>query len=199
MTKHLPEEERRRQILEAARECFIERGFNLTRMDEIARHAGLSKGGLYFHFKSKRDLFVALVEAEYETSMGFFEAIKASPQSPKEKLASLASFFVTFFTANPEYPRFFVVIGEQILRDETIREFALRLQLNYVEVLSGIVQEGIDNGTFRAEVDPKMIAELMKMLTDGVEIRVSLGDVPAAESIIKSATDLIFNGLLTDK
>jgi len=49
-------------ILDAALQEFSARGYEATRVDDIARRAGLSKGGLYAHFQSKRDIFGALLE-----------------------------------------------------------------------------------------------------------------------------------------
>ena len=59
MTHHAPADVRRAQILEAAFACFAEKGLD-TRMDDIVRASGLSKGALYFHFRSKDDVFLAL-------------------------------------------------------------------------------------------------------------------------------------------
>lgn len=50
------------QILDAALVQFAEGGYAETRMDDIARRAGLSKGGLYAHFRSKERVFEALLE-----------------------------------------------------------------------------------------------------------------------------------------
>jgi AcrR family transcriptional regulator len=67
----LPEHEKRRQrlpadarvgqILDAAQREFADKGYTATRMDDIAQHSGLSKGGLYAHFKSKDAVFEALM------------------------------------------------------------------------------------------------------------------------------------------
>jgi len=59
--QRLPPEVRMRQILDAAQQEFAERGFAATRMDDIARRCGLSKGGLYAHFASKDEVFEALL------------------------------------------------------------------------------------------------------------------------------------------
>ncbi len=52
----------RERILEAAEEAFAERGYHDTAVDDIGRATDLSKGGLYFHFPSKEDLFFAVME-----------------------------------------------------------------------------------------------------------------------------------------
>lgn len=55
---------KRRQILEGARRAFLANGFDAASMNEIARAAGVSKGTLYVYFKSKEELFEAIVEAQ---------------------------------------------------------------------------------------------------------------------------------------
>lgn len=57
----LPPDQRIQQILDAALVVFSDRGFSATRMDDIAHGCGLSKGGLYAHFKSKEEVFNALL------------------------------------------------------------------------------------------------------------------------------------------
>lgn len=52
------------EILNAALDCFAERGFAATRMDDVAARAGVTKGTVYLYFKTKEDLFKALVRAE---------------------------------------------------------------------------------------------------------------------------------------
>jgi TetR/AcrR family fatty acid metabolism transcriptional regulator len=52
----------RERILEAAEKLFAEKGFHETAMDEIVRAANVSKGGVYFHFPSKEELFFALLD-----------------------------------------------------------------------------------------------------------------------------------------
>ena len=75
MTKHQPEEIRRQQILDAARRFFVNKGFAETTMEDIAKAAGLSKGGIYHYFQGKKQVFEALVRQEYEESTAFLKDI----------------------------------------------------------------------------------------------------------------------------
>src|SRR3954468_11847577 len=59
----LQTDERRRQLLEAGARVFTERSYDDASMAEVARASGISKGLLYHYFPSKRDLFVATLEA----------------------------------------------------------------------------------------------------------------------------------------
>ena len=56
-------EDKRRCILSAALDCFEERGFAATRMEDIARSAGVAKGTIYNYFKGKEELLHALAES----------------------------------------------------------------------------------------------------------------------------------------
>src|SRR5438309_8599885 len=98
MTRHLPEQARRDQILAAARSCFVNRGYHPTRMEDIASTAGLSKGGVYFHFQSKQEVFDALVNEEFERSMALLKSVTESPTSVAEKMQILGSHYLEHFS-----------------------------------------------------------------------------------------------------
>lgn len=59
----LPPERRREQLLSAARQLFLKKGYRGTSIEEIARRAGLTKGAYYHHFRSKEDILIALLES----------------------------------------------------------------------------------------------------------------------------------------
>ena len=58
-------EERADRILDAAGELMLRWGYNKTTVDDIARHAGVAKGTIYLHWKTREDLFTALMQREY--------------------------------------------------------------------------------------------------------------------------------------
>ena len=64
-TRIKPDEQRKQQIRAAATRCFVRRGFAATRLLDIAREAGLSKGGVYFHYRAKEALFHDILEAQF--------------------------------------------------------------------------------------------------------------------------------------
>jgi AcrR family transcriptional regulator len=62
VAKHKSAAQRREQILVAALACFAQQGYAETRMDDIVRQSGLSKGALYHHFAGKQEVFMGLFE-----------------------------------------------------------------------------------------------------------------------------------------
>ena len=74
-------EQKREQILLAAKELFCEQGFPNTSMDEVAKLAGVSKQTVYSHFGCKDDLFVASIESKC-IMHGVNDEMLADPSTP---------------------------------------------------------------------------------------------------------------------
>ena len=53
---------KKKQILDAALQIFVKKGYSETRMDDIVKSSGMSKGAIYHHYSSKRDLFLELID-----------------------------------------------------------------------------------------------------------------------------------------
>lgn len=77
---------RRREILEAARECFLQFGYAKTSLDDIAKRAGISRPLIYRKFKNKEDVFNAVYEQLFEGLYPRVEAVLAGGGSAREKL-----------------------------------------------------------------------------------------------------------------
>jgi AcrR family transcriptional regulator len=75
--RRLPVAERRALIIEAAGRLFGERGYERTRLDEIAAAAGVTKPIVYRHFDSKRDLYLALLDRHRDDLPGFAASMPA--------------------------------------------------------------------------------------------------------------------------
>ncbi|WP_143965678.1 TetR/AcrR family transcriptional regulator [Gordonia zhaorongruii] len=90
----LPRSARRRQLLDAASEIFVERGYHSAGMDEIAIHAGVSKPVLYQHFPSKLDLYIAVVDSHAEKLVADLnQALTTTTDNRRRVEAAVASFF----------------------------------------------------------------------------------------------------------
>src|SRR5919201_6218561 len=86
--RRLPVGERRELITEAAGRLFGERGYEGTRLDDVAAAAGVTKPILYRHFASKRDLYLALLERHREDLPALAAAIPAEGR-PEERLRAV--------------------------------------------------------------------------------------------------------------
>jgi len=89
----LPRLARRRQLLDAAMEVFVARGYHAAAMDEIAERAGVSKPVLYQHFPGKQELYLALLDESVERLV---EAVQTALRSTTENRQRVNATFATY-------------------------------------------------------------------------------------------------------
>ncbi|MFW0789082.1 TetR/AcrR family transcriptional regulator [Gordonia sp. CPCC 205333] len=90
----LPRSARRLQLLDAASEIFVERGYHSAGMDEIAIHAGVSKPVLYQHFPSKLDMYIAVVDSHAEKLVSDVNnALSGTTDNRQRVQAAVQAFF----------------------------------------------------------------------------------------------------------
>lgn len=180
MTRHLSQEERREQILTAARRAFIRDGFSRARMDDVAAEAGLSKGGVYFHFKSKLQIFKALHDEEIARNMELIEALDMIELPVLDKLTALAEQMVLNFAANEEHRRFLIVLAEMGVQHADIHRKIIDSHILYTDAIASQIEKGKARGEV-GDVDAYAAAQLFKLLIDGIEQAFALNypvDVP---------------------
>jgi len=194
MTKHKSHDERRAQILAAAKTCFINNGYAHTRVDDIATEAGLSKGGIYFHFKSKRQIFDALHADQQAQTMGLLDSASALEGSATSRLEQLAMMLIQHFAMAEDHRKFLIVLAEMGMRDEALHTNVLVQHDRYVQAISRQIRDGVERGEFR-DVDPDQIALFLKFVVDGVEQGLALGYQFDATQLLSASMDLIFNGI----
>ncbi|MBY0309060.1 MAG: TetR/AcrR family transcriptional regulator [Phycisphaerales bacterium] len=89
MSKRLPANERKAQLLDTAAEVFARYGYSGTTTAELAKAAGVSEPIIYRHFKNKKELFIALVEQSGADTIARWESALAAATDPAERLTRL--------------------------------------------------------------------------------------------------------------
>jgi AcrR family transcriptional regulator len=90
----LPRLARRRQLLDAAMEVFVARGYHAAAMDEIAERAGVSKPVLYQHFPGKQELYLALVDESVDQ---LIETVRTALRSTTDNRQRVNATFAAYF------------------------------------------------------------------------------------------------------
>jgi AcrR family transcriptional regulator len=101
-------------LLDSASACFFESGFAATSLDHVAQRARVTKGAIYHHFASKRDLFLAVLERQQEHSVGSVtQAVDTAADAWLGIVAAIDAFLVTI--SDPIYQRLCWVEGPTAL------------------------------------------------------------------------------------
>jgi len=188
-------DERRNQITDAAAFVFAQKGFHGARMEDIAQQAELSKGAIYWYFKSKDEIISAILEKMLIREMADMDEALMSGLSAKENLQ--------FFTKNvvediirlkPLIPILFEFWALQTRRksiQQTIHEFYRA----YMKIITPIIQQGIDKGEFRT-TDAENVAIAIGAIVEGTILLWSYApETVSLEKHIKHSVLLLIEGI----
>ena len=189
------------ELLEAALDLFVERGFAATRLEDVARKAGVSKGTLYLYFSGKEELFKAVVRenllpklAEAEeviknkvaSSIELFRYIIYGwwEQIGNTRLAGLSKLVLSESGSFPE------------LADFYHKEFVSR----GMSLIAGLLERGMEKGEFR-KVDAHhmtqvVMAPVMMLMMWKHSFGSSKIDPVSPETYLDSMVDLCLHGLV---
>lgn len=161
---------RKAQILEAALNTIAARGCANVTMEDIARAAGLSKGGLAHYYKSKKTLFKAVFEAFFDQIFQRGRETMATFQDPMDKLLSFDWLYdLTDPRMNIGYPILFDFMSI-VVHESEYREIFHDWIDNWVVLLKGAIEEGKAAGMF-AGVDSDATARTISAIYQGLATR----------------------------
>jgi AcrR family transcriptional regulator len=191
------------EILDAALDEFNERGFEATRVEDIAKRAGISKAGVYLYFNSKEEILRGLIQREIEPIARRIEAMAiAGVKDPLKTIHAIVAAFATVTTN----PRFFAVPRVVISVAGRFPEIGEYYRKNVVEhgirAIAALHRAGVKKGIFRdgdSETVARAIAGPMMMHAMWTHV---LGGDPGAMSPAERAAahiDLLLQGLATGK
>jgi AcrR family transcriptional regulator len=144
-------DERAPEILDAALACFSEKGFAATRMDDIARRAGISKGTIYLYFQSKEAVFKALAQRVVGSRVADIGAFVQAFEGPTPELLRLVLTRVGEIVSTADV----AVLPRMVLAEAgNFPELALYWRSEVVEhglaLWENIIRRGQERGEFRA-------------------------------------------------
>lgn len=138
------------ELVSAAMDLFVERGFAATRLDDVAKRAGVSKGTLYLYFDSKEDLFKAAVRESYSSALVHGEEILETFNGTSEEL--LREIFRLWWEevgSTMQAGLTKLVIGESGNFPELARFYHDEVIQRAHALLSHAIDRGIRSGEFR--------------------------------------------------
>jgi AcrR family transcriptional regulator len=134
----LPRLARRRQLLDAAMEVFVARGYHAAAMDEIAERAGVSKPVLYQHFPGKQELYLALLDESVESLV---ETVRLALRSTNENRQRVSATFSAYFEFVAEHRGTFRLVFESDFNDPAVRERLDMADRKCADMISQVIKE----------------------------------------------------------
>ena len=158
--------DRRMQILRAAMRVFARQGFHGSRIDDVVVEAGLSKGAIYWYYKSKEQIAVALVE--YMLAMGASAPETSEGEPLAEQIDGRIRQFTALLVAEPELAPLALELLTLAQRITDIRSLFQDYHDRLAEEIAQILQQAITTGELQATLDSKAAARTLLSLVDGI-------------------------------
>lgn len=159
-------QETRLAVIAGAAEVFAEVGFGNASLSDITKRSGVTKGALYFHFASKRELALAVIDEQHAVVLRSGSNIIGSGLPPLEKLIALCRMFGRFLLEEP------IVQGGIRL---TFEASAFDADVSgpysdWINTAEQLLKQAVDEGYIRADVDPAAFARLLIASFTGVQM-----------------------------
>jgi len=162
-------EQRRNDIVDAAEHVFFERGVASATMEDVAARAELAKATLYLYFRSKEELYAAILARGSRILHDMFVAAIASAADGISQVAAVGRAYIAFFDAHPDYFNAMIYFDSRNVEagGECFGE-CRDLGDKTMGIFVGAVEKGIDDGTIRSDLDAGQIAVILWAQTTGL-------------------------------
>ena len=135
----MPRQQRRVQVLDAAREVFVALGYHGAGMDDIAVQAGVSKPVLYQHFPSKLDLYLDLLDAGIDELLAQADAAVRSTTDNKQRVRATMQAYFAF--VDDSRGAFRLVFESDLTNEPAVRERVDRANLEMARKIAAVIAE----------------------------------------------------------
>ncbi len=193
-------EQKREHLLHAALAMFKKKPFDKVTVEDIAGEAGVSKGVVYLYFKSKDELYMALLEHVFTE---LFEEFATHPEidDPVEQIEHVLLEGLEPWEQETEFMRFFIFYWGKNTGTKTDLAIQKKLRNSFRhnrEHIEEIYLRGVESGVFK-EFDPKHVSTVVMAISEFIPMQWILD--PGAFSLKdagKEALDIFLKGIIKD-
>jgi len=196
--EYIGKDEVREQLVQAARQVFARYGYKKTALDDIAREARKGKSTIYYYFKSKDEIFKAVIEAEAEIRAKSINDQIAQIEDPRQKLKT---YIYVRMQSLKKVGNYYEAIKNDLLDN---LYFINTLRTNHfdteVDLVKEMLIEGIEKGIYTIQ-NPELTAKTIVTLLQGFEVPLILKNL-SDEELQKSVDEMLnilFYGIVTKK
>ena len=187
----------RSKLMEAAGKVFACRGLERATVDEVAGEAGYTKGAFYANFKSKEELFLAMLDERFSQRLEEIDRVLESGAPVAEQARQAGMDFSEYVAADPEWSRLFFEFAVQAMRDEEFRqELVTRHRTIRARIADGLAAH-TDTIGGTPPIPVEQVAMMTYAMADGFALARLLEPEDAPEDLFATMLAIFFTGLAT--
>lgn len=186
---------KRERILKAAIKVFAKNGFYATRVSEIASAASVADGTIYLYFKNKDDVLVTIFEEGIERLLTILREVAESDEPFENRIQRIIELQLGLMEEQRDLAEVITVNLRQSSR--LLKQYATPLFMQYIDVVADVVRAGQEEGTFRKDLNPRVVARCLFGAIDAILLTWALGegDPPALRKAATHCSSLFLEGL----
>lgn len=170
MTVNKPKEIREKEILDAAFRSFSRKGIVKTSIDDIAIEAGLTKGGVYWYFKDKREVYHSMVERHIQEDIDKWKELVKNSDLSLESIIEFGTDYLRYSISDKNHLFIHAEFFAESFKDEVLREKLNKVHMEYRDMLRGMLQKLFEQPSLRkSNFDIDNIACLILACLEGIE------------------------------
>ena len=177
----------REKILQSAVQLFLGEGYEATSVNDICKHAGVSKGSFYHYFETKQVLFLSLME---NWSSRVMQSVLGEPitedSNAKDVLIQMPYQFNMAFAAVPRGFPMLVDFWRQAMADPAIWKTAVEPYRYFMGFFMRIIETGQQDGSIRKDIDSEILARLLVAVAMGYLLEAAFDQEKADWSALTS-------------
>ena len=189
-----PQEEKRRQILDAAVHAFARKGYHACRVSEIAEEAGVAYGLVYHYFGSKEEVLQTIFRDTWTQMLARVSEVQEEGGTAREQVRKVTALLLRTWHRDPDLVR--VLVHEVTRSPEQLQQQIDEIGHAY-KALESIVAHGQESGEFRADLDPQIAAVVFYGALEEVLTGWVMGQLPDGDDDIAKAEQAV-TGLVCD-
>lgn len=164
------------EILRAAANVIAERGAEATRFVDVSEASGVPVSTLQYYFGNREDLLHAAFDHVAAEELQAMTAALGDSDDPWEQLRRLLGIGVAHGDHIDRVWRTWFEYWRAAIRDDDVREDARAVYRRWRGLVEQVVRSGVENGRFRSDVDPALVAFQLAALADGIAVPIVLED-----------------------
>jgi AcrR family transcriptional regulator len=195
LTRKEKQEHTRSCLMKSAARVFGRRGLASASIDEVAEDAGYTKGAFYANFKSKEELFLAMLDERFAARLRDIDVATATDATPEAQAHRAGMEFVRFLSADPDWQRLFFEFAAYAGRDDDFREELVTRYRSLRERIAEILERRADELGLTSPVPLEQVAMMTFAMANGVGLEKLLEPDAVPDDLFGTMLMVFFTGL----
>jgi AcrR family transcriptional regulator len=184
-------------LIKSAAKVFARRGLQQASIDEVTEDAGFTKGAFYANFKSKEELFLAMLDERFAARLTEIDAALASDETPEAQAQQAGADFARFLSSDPNWQRLFFEFAAYAARNEEFREELVTRHRALRKRIAELYSRRADELDLELPVPFEQVSLMTFAMAHGVALEKLLEPKAVPDELFGTMLLVFFTGLRT--